>query len=145
MAYNQAFSAYKQTGVKTATQGKLIIMLYDEAVRQLGTAVSLIDHDKKINPAHIEKLNSAVLKTQEIITELIVSLDMTSGGEIAKNLLALYMYFNRELLEANISRNRDKISAIRTMMEELRSAWVEADSRTATRVPEMQHAVSIQG
>ena len=47
MAYNAAFNAYKQTGVKTATQGKLLIMLYDEAIKQLGSALSWFNKDEK--------------------------------------------------------------------------------------------------
>ena len=47
-------------------------------------------------------------KTQAIITELEVSLDMEKGGEIAKNLMALYVYFNEELMNAGINKNKEK-------------------------------------
>src|SRR5665647_753436 len=109
MSYNQALSAYRETRVRTASQGTLIIMLYDEAIKQMGAAASLFDENFKKEPSRIEKANGHILKTQEIITELMASLDMIAGGEISKNLLALYVYFNSQLLEANMEKSPDKI------------------------------------
>jgi flagellar protein FliS len=127
MAYTNALSAYKETRVKTASQGQLIIMLYDEAVRQLDRGLELLRQNTsgKKNPGRIEQIGRAVLKTEEIITELMVSLDFEQGGEIAQNLFALYTWFNRELLEANINQDEGRIGAVRNMIDELRSAWQE--------------------
>ncbi|MDI9385962.1 MAG: flagellar export chaperone FliS [Spirochaetota bacterium] len=145
MAYTQAFTAYKQTGVKTATQGKLIIMLYEEAVRQLNTALSLFKTEDSIEACNIEKLHKATVKTQEIITELMVSLNMNAGGQLAHNLLALYMFFNQELLDATIHHKKNKIHFVRDKMLELKDAWVQADSTTQTRASDMNPAISING
>ena len=127
MAYNNALSTYRETRIKTASQGQLILMLYSEAVRQLDQALSLLvmnDTGKK-EPGRIERIGKSVVKTQEIISELMVSLDFEEGGEIAKNLFSLYTWFNRELLEANISQDSRRISTVRGLMEDLRSAWQE--------------------
>lgn len=146
MAYNQAYNIYKKTGVQTASRGKLVVMLYDEAVKQLNLALSHFNNDKKIAAKDIDKLNTNILKTQEIITELMVSLDMSNeGSEIAKNLLALYTFFNSELLDANINQNIDKITFVRNMMDELRGAWVQAEKTTTTPISDLQHSVSISG
>ncbi|HBG37291.1 MAG TPA: flagellar export chaperone FliS [Treponemataceae bacterium] len=145
MAYTQAFTAYKQTGVKTATQGKLIIMLYEEAVRQLNTALSLFKTEDSIEAYNIEKLHKATVKTQEIITELMVSLNMNAGGQLAHNLLALYMFFNQELLDGTIHHQKNKIHFVRDKMLELKDAWVQADSTTQTRASDMNPAISING
>ena len=127
MAYRNALSTYKETRIKTASQGQLIIMLYNEAVRQLDQALDFIgsdDHGKK-DPGRIEKISKAVVKTQEIVSELMVSLDFEQGGDIAKNLFALYTWFNRELMEANISQDANRLSTIRNHIDELRNAWQE--------------------
>ncbi len=146
MGYNQAVSAYRETSVKTASPGKLVVMLYDEAIRQLGIALSLFSAQEKIKPVSIEKYNAAIVKTQEIITELMVSLDMDSGGEIAHNLLALYVYFNQELLDANISRNRKKITTIRDLLSELRDAWASAAATSPVRPAPVLHTnIDING
>jgi flagellar protein FliS len=127
LAYKSALSTYKETRIKTASQGQLIIMLYDEAVKQLDRGLELLQLNKsgKKDPGRIEQIGKAVLKTQEIITELMVSLDFEQGGDISRNLFALYTWFNRELLEANIGQDMQKITVVRNLLAELRGAWQE--------------------
>jgi len=74
------------------------------------------------------------MKTEEIITELMISLDFEQGGEISKNLFSLYTWFNRELLEANISQNRVRIVVVRDMLLELRNSWNDI-SKTVVEQP----------
>ena len=127
MAYKNALSTYKETRIKTASQGQLIIMLYDESVKQLDRALELmkLNNSDKKDPAKIELSGKAVIKTQEIITELMVSLDFEQGGEISQNLFSLYTWFNRELLEANIGQDIHRITVVRNLLSELRGAWTE--------------------
>ena len=131
MAYSNAISAYKETKIKTASQGQLIIMLYDEAVKNLNHGIELIEMDikGKKDPGRIEHINKAFLKAQEIVTELMVSLDFDQGGEIAKNLFSLYSWFIQELLEGNIKQDLERLDSVRHMITELRSAWSEIVER----------------
>jgi flagellar protein FliS len=132
LAYKNALSTYKEIRINTASQGQLIIMLYSEAVRQLDLALSLLKmNDAKKDPGRIEKIGKAVMKTQEIVTELMVSLDFEQGGDIAMNLFSLYTWFNRELMEANISQDARRISIIRNLLDDLRGAWQEIVSTNA--------------
>ena len=123
VGYNQALSAYRETRVRTASQGTLIVMLYDEAIKQIGEAIALVDENFKKEPSRIEKCNGHIIKSQEIITELMASLNMEAGGEISKNLLSLYSYFNEQLLEANVEKTPDKMIIVRDLMEQLRAVW----------------------
>jgi len=102
-------------------------MLYAEAVRQLDQALYLLEMNDtgKKDPGRIEKIGKAVVKTQEIVSELMVSLDFEQGGDIARNLFALYTWFNRELMEANISQDARRISGVRNLLDDLRGAWQE--------------------
>jgi flagellar protein FliS len=136
VAYTNQLSAYRETRIKTASQGQLIIMLYDEAVKQLDRGLELLNLNikGKRDPGKIEKINKAVLKAQEIITELMASLDFDQGGEIAKNLFSLYSWFNQELLEANVKQDPRRITIVRNMVNELRGAWNEAVSRTSAEI-----------
>ncbi len=111
--------AYRQTRVKTATQGRLIVMLYDEGVKQIREAVAELG----AAPARIERAHKAIVKAQDIITELMVSLDFEKGGEIAGNLFHLYMYFNQRLVDANLSKEPSGLKEILAMMIDLRDAW----------------------
>ena len=145
MGYTNPYSVYKETGVKTASQGKLIVMLYEEAVKQLTNASELFE-DAVISPRNIEALNKAIVKTQEIITELMVSLDMERGGDIAKNLMSLYVFFNEELVRANIARDKKKIDSVQKMMADLLSAWQTAAESTVQVAPPPQHSnIDING
>jgi flagellar secretion chaperone FliS len=133
LAYQNAVSTYKETKIKTAGQGQLIIMLYNTAIRQLDEALFLLqanDTGKK-DPGKIEKIGKAVVKTQEIISELMVSLDFEQGGEIAVNLFSLYTWFNRELMEANINQDARRILIVKNHIENLRNAWQEVVSSNA--------------
>jgi len=120
--YNQ----YKQTQITTANQGKLIVMLYDGAIKFLNIAIENMD------PKTYDVVNNNIIKAQDIITELLLSLNMEEGGEISQNLFNLYMYFKRELLEANIKKDPEIVNHVLKMLKELRDAWDQI-SATETR------------
>lgn len=145
MPINKGYAAYQNTNIKTASQGKLIVLLYEAAVKNLKNAESLIDEENKIKPFNMEKFGKFLQKTQAIITELQVSLDMEKGGEIAKNLMSLYIYFNQELISVNINHDKTKLEYIEKQMSELLKAWREA-SASASQTP-VQHtqALNIEG
>jgi flagellar protein FliS len=110
-------------------------MLYDEAVKQLTRAIELLElnqGDKK-DPGRIEQIGKAVMKSEEIITELMVSLDFENGGEISKNLFSIYTWFNRELMEANISQDVARMTAVKNMLNELRNTWSEISQNAANQ------------
>jgi flagellar protein FliS len=136
-----AVQAYQETQIKTAGQGQLIVMLYDNAVKNLDTAVELLktsadtEASGKRDPGRYEKISRAVIKAQEIVTELSASLDFEKGGEIARNLFTLYTWFNKELLQANITGDSARITEVRRQINSLRSAWAQAVRQTATSAP----------
>ncbi|SIQ51576.1 flagellar protein FliS [Alkalispirochaeta americana] len=134
MAYQQSsVSAYRQTSVKTASQGRIIVMLYDEALRQIDVAEALLAGRSR----ELDKINNALVKAQDIITELMVSLDLEQGGEIAQNLLRLYLFFNDRLMEANVKKEQEPLQEVRGLIVNLRDAWkqIESQSPDARSVP----------
>ncbi len=122
-------AAYRETRVKTASPGQLVVMLYDEAIKQSDTAIQLLGPESKPRPEDIERINVALGKVQDVITELMASLDFDAGGEIARDLFALYVWFGREILEANIHKEVGRVSSVRTMLAELREAWADAATK----------------
>jgi flagellar protein FliS len=131
LAKTNPLFAYTETRIKTASQGQLIIMLYNEAVKRLDHALDLLERNDsgKKRPNRIEQISKSILKAQEIITELMASLDFERGGEIAKNLFSLYTWFNQELLAANIKQDPQRLSGVRNMLNDLRSAWSEVAAK----------------
>jgi len=145
LSYRSALSTYRETRVTTAGQGQLIIMLYNEAVKHLDEALQLSDHDGRAEPACIERFGRAVVKAQDVITELMASLDFERGGDISHNLFSLYSWFSRELTEANIGRDAARIAGVRGLMDELRSAWLQIVSSGADASACESVGVSIAG
>ena len=132
MAYNmQGYNAYRDTGIKTASQGKLVVMLYEAAVKNLDDAIEKVGKDGKVEARNIEAYNSYIQKTQQILNELQISLDMDRGGELAKNLMSIYMYYNQQLLQATLKHDKSILVFIRKQMADLLEAWKSAASSTA--------------
>jgi flagellar protein FliS len=140
LAYKNALSTYRETRIQTASQGQLIVMLYDEAIKNLDRSLELLEKNNsgKKDPGKIEWIGKSILKTQEIVTELMVSLDFEQGGDIAKNLFSLYTWFNQELLEANIKQDMRRITIVRNMLSELRGAWHEIAAKNSTETTHRQ-------
>ena len=146
MAFGNPYAAYQTTAVKTASQGKLVVMLYQGAEREMTAALKCFDADEKLPTSKIEDFGKHVMKAQEIISELQVSLDMDKGGQIAQNLMSLYVYFNKELLNVSISHDKEKLKIILGMIKQLCSAWEVAASTTqADSIPQAQRALNITG
>lgn len=146
MGFNRnPYSAYQKTAVSTASQGQLVVMLYDGAEKELTAAENCFGSDGKIPARQIEKFGKHILKTQDIINELQVSLDMDKGGQISQNLMSLYVYFNKELLSVNISQDKEKLSSILNMIKELGSAWKSAATHTDLAPQRAQQTLNITG
>ena len=146
MGYSNAYSAYQKTNINTASQGKLIVLLYEGAIKNLSTAVNYFESNGNILPGNIEKFGICLQKTQAIITELEVSLDMEKGGEIAKNLMALYVYFNEELMNAGINKNKEKITFVLEKLKTLADSWRQIVNTTAnTQVQQTTSRLNIIG
>ena len=147
LPYKNASSTYKETKIRTAGQGQLIVMLYDEAVKQLTKAAELLElnnSDKK-EPGRIEQISKATMKTEEILTELTISLDFEQGGEISKNLFSLYTWFNRELVDANIAQDIEKMLTVKKLIIELRNTWNAISQNTVDKPNREAIGINIAG
>lgn len=116
-AYANADNAYKNNQVMGAPQKKLIIMLYDGAIRNLKLAKIAM------NEKNIEKANNTIIKAQNIIVELMSTLNFEAGGDIAKNLHALYQYMYEKTIAANVEKNPDHADEVIKFLEELKEVW----------------------
>ena len=121
MKSTNPLEAYRETQIKTASQGKLIVMLYDGAIKQLNLAIESFSqkHDS------YDYISRCIIKTQDIVTELMVSLNFNEGKEIARNLFSLYLFVNRKLLDANVRKDVEPLRDVKTLLVELREAWAE--------------------
>ena len=129
-SYTNQQNAYRKASVNTLDQNKLIVMLYDGAIKQAGFAV---EHIKK---NEIEKAHNALVKAKNIVSELMSSLNMEKGGEVAKNLKTLYAFMFSQLIEANMNKESKPIVTVIGLLKELREAWIHiGNTNKATAVP----------
>jgi flagellar protein FliS len=121
-----------ETGVVAASPHKLIIMLFDGALVALATA---LHHMKAGNVAG---KGQAISKAIAIIDSgLRASLDHNVGGEIARNLDALYEYMSSRLMTANLQNSSEMIEEVQRLLQDLKGAW-EAINPAAAPQPAMQ-------
>jgi flagellar protein FliS len=134
--------SYKETQIKTATPGKLILMMYDGAIKNLNQALQDMDDEHR----RYDSISNSLIKAQDIIAELMISLDFDRGGEISKNLFGLYVFMNRRLLDGNIKKDKAPLEEVRTLLMELRGAWAEvADKAGVTAGSNQTRGVNIAG
>ncbi|WP_088228628.1 flagellar export chaperone FliS [Desulfosporosinus sp. FKB] len=116
---NNPYSAYRQTSVATASPEKLLLMLYDGAIRFLNQARASMEQDD------FEAANKWLGKLQDIFMELNMTLDMNQG-EVAYNLRKLYEFYQKEVLMANVEKSIDRLQPVEDFLRTFRETWVEA-------------------
>lgn len=118
-------SSYRETQIKTASRGKLIVLLYDGIVRFLDIALENLPAKK------YDVVNSNILKAQDIISELIMSLNM-EAGQFSQKLLSIYTFLNNKLIEGNVNKDAEAIGFVKMMAVELRDAWNKIANNSGT-------------
>lgn len=113
-----AANMYKQNSVETAPPEDLTLMLYNGAITFVKRTKQAIEN-KDFNQAH--KFNT---RAQDIVDELIITLDRKYP--IAEQMLSLYDYFKRRLIEANISKDTTILDEIENFFIEFRDTWKQA-------------------
>src|SRR3972149_6530616 len=113
----QAHQSYQRAQVESASPEKLILMLYDGAIRKLNQAESRFEKGDE------ETFLVETTKVQKIVSELMSALDHEQGGEISQNLSRLYDYMVRQLSLAQVRKETKLLAEVRSLLEELREGW----------------------
>jgi flagellar secretion chaperone FliS len=124
MSMQNPYEQYRQTQVGTANQGTLILMLYDAVLKNLRLACSAIEQNK------FEEANTCLIRSQEIVSELNVTLNM-DAGEVAQNLRSIYVFSLTQLIQANIKKDVSMIHVVVDILSTLKEAWEEISKKTA--------------
>lgn len=121
MSYKSGYANYKKVDVNTASQGKLVVMLYEGAIRFCEEAIGHI----KAGTKELEEAHRKIVKAQDVVTELYASLNY-DAGDIATRLASIYNYINRRLLDANVKKDAAPINEVLKYLRELKEAWGQA-------------------
>ena len=115
---------YLQQMVETATPIQLIGLLFRRGSELMD------DAEAALNARDFERANDALVKAQRIVAELISSLDMEKGGEIAVNLHRLYTFVWERLLHANLRKAVGPLQEAKTVWKELQSLWEQVEAKS---------------
>jgi flagellar protein FliS len=127
MTYGRMLNQYQKTKVKTAGKMDMVILCYEKTIQFLVQARNAYEDGE------FEKKAKAFKKAMDIIEELNGSLDFEKGGQIAKNLDAIYNYLQRRLLEGDVNKDLTAFDEAIRIMGELKEAWEAIGSESTDR------------
>lgn len=117
---NTAAEKYQQNQVNTASPAELTLMLYNGALRFLKQTKAALA-ERKLEQAHQYNI-----RVQDIIRELMITLDRSYP--VAEQMLVLYDYVNRRMIEANIQKDISILDEVEGYLVQFRDTWKEAMS-----------------
>lgn len=114
---NNPYNNYQKTQVITASQEKILLMLYEGAIR----------FTKQAHKAMLEKKiadkGKFISKATAIISELMATLDFKVGGKLAEDLENLYVFMIDKLIEGNIKNDPECLTVVENLLRTLYVAW----------------------
>jgi flagellar protein FliS len=119
---------YLREAVITATPAGRLLMLLDQMVLELRLA------DEGFEAGDMKAVNDGLCHTQDILLALRGTLrtDLWDG---AVDLSQLYFALYRELVEANMRKDREQVRRVFDVVADLAGAWRRAADREAGRAP----------
>lgn len=115
-----AQAAYRENAVMAASPEQLVVLLYEHLIINLKRA------DRQIRARDIAGKAESLTKANDIVLELLASLDFEKGGEIAQRLASLYGFFTQEISQVSRTLDTARIGQIVEMAEELHESWAQA-------------------
>jgi flagellar protein FliS len=116
--------AYAKIGVESAvmsaSQQQLVTLLFDGALSALVRARLFMQDN------NLEGKGLSLSKAINIIENgLKVGLDEESKDELTQNLIALYAYMVRRLLQANLRNEVSAVEEVEALLRDIADAWKE--------------------
>ena len=134
MKYRKFAKSYKAASIETASPGKIILMLFDGALRHIDSALQGFKNENLAR--RNEDVSNNVVKAQNIIMELQNSLDLEVEGDFPMTMYRLYDFMFTKLSEANVNKNPAPLRVVEEFLREIRNSWEEmlSKSENPTRV-----------
>lgn len=117
MAVNNPYAKYKQSSVETKSAGELTLMLYEGCLKFIKRA------EKAITENNIEEKNTNLIKSQNIIRELMVTLN--TDVAVSGNMMQMYDFILSKLVEANTGNDVEALKQAETFVADFRDTWKE--------------------
>lgn len=118
--YNKYIKQYQTNNITTATPEKLMIMLLDGAIQFLQKAKVAIDEK------NFQERSANLEAARKIIRELMRTIDLENGNDVAKHLFRLYNKMAMKLIKANVSRNSALVDEVMEDLTNIRWGFQKA-------------------
>jgi flagellar protein FliS len=123
---------YRKQAVYNASPVGLVVMLYDGALQFMEAG------KRAMQMQDLQGQSSNLQRAQKIVTHLMSTLDMEKGGKVSENLMPLYQYVYRRLVDANVYDKVELIDESIAVFSELREGWSALDEQvTSTQQREL--------
>ena len=120
--------SYREAAGRGASGVRLVILLYEQVIQDLGRAIKAIEENK------IELRTREINHALTVIGHLQYTLDMKVGGKVAQNLARFYCTLRADLIEAHARASRSLLQRQIDYLLEMREAWLEVERATACPV-----------
>ena len=114
---NGGISAYQENAISTQTRGRLIVLLYEGAIKFLNQA------KRELEAGNYAAKGQFINRALAILNELDSCLNTDDGGDVATNLRRLYHFMIRHLGEANVERDPQRIQDVIDCLRDLNEGW----------------------
>lgn len=115
---------YQDVEILTASKTRLVILLYEGAIRFINQA------KLSIEKGDIQGKCDRISKAMAVIEELVASLNLKEGGKIAERLDTLYNYMMRKLALANLKSDPEQLNEVISILKVIHGAWIEVEKET---------------
>lgn len=121
MVMTNAYEKYRTQEISMASPMALIVMLYNGCIKQLKLSGMAMEKN------NYEEANNSLKKAQDIVAELMSSLDFRY--EISKNLMSLYSFIYEEIVRINASKDAARIEPVVNILSDLRDTWAQVEKQ----------------
>ncbi len=135
-----AKDVYLQNLVENANPIRMVIMLYDKAINSISDAIDAINEGLEDNIENLKRKVESLSKATDILIVLQASLNKKEGKEIAENLDEIYEILINEIIGANINNDVETLEKVKSVLEDLRDAWEDAEKNVYGKNKEVKSA-----
>lgn len=134
MSVMNPYAQYQEAQFETAPKERLLIMLFDGLIRYNNVAIA------SMQGGQVQKAHDYCIRIQNILSELMATLDFSVDKDFAQNLFDLYEFLNAQTIKANIKKDHELLSKHHHIYVEMREAWVQAAKNIAIEKRQRQSA-----
>jgi flagellar protein FliS len=116
---------YLEASISTASKEDLMVKIFDAIVLFTRKAIERMNAE----PNDIQGRHNLLRTAQRACGAAIDAIDFELGGELAQSNGALYQFWYRELVQANMDGDAKRAEALLPQMLLIRNAWAEAERR----------------